>query len=79
MEIRVELFLRFRRFRPTGAGDGPLRLDVPETSTVADLLDLLDIPDRVQKVVLVDGNVCSPGTVLTEGQSVTVFPPLEGG
>jgi sulfur carrier protein ThiS len=79
MEIFVELFLRFRKFSPTGSHDGPMRINVPGATTVVDLLDLLAIPDRAEKVVLVDGNVCSPGTELIEGQTVSVFPPLEGG
>ena len=79
MEILVELFLRFRRYSPPGNADGPMRLTVSRDATVSDVLACLAIPDKTEKVVLLDGLVCTPDTVLTEGQKVTVFPPLEGG
>ena len=79
MEIRVELFLRFRDFAPAGSREGRGRLEVPEGATPADVLALLRIPPEARKVVLVDGRLQPPSTPLRGGQTLTVFPPLEGG
>jgi len=77
MLVRVELFLHLRRFGPRGAG--PHEVELPEGATVADLLERLGIPTHVRSIALVDGRLRPGGEALREGETVTVFPPLEGG
>ena len=77
MRIRVELFLHLTKHAPSG--DSPADLDVPDGATVDSVLTRLGILGRVEKVVLVDGRVRDLSYTLAEGQTLTVFPPLEGG
>lgn len=79
MEIRVELFLNFRDFAPADSRQGRCLIEVPEGTTAAGVLALLGIPPGARKVVLVDGRLQPPSTPLRSGQTLTVFPPLEGG
>ncbi len=79
MEIRVELFLHFRdRAAETPPGK-PVLMELPAPATARDVLARLGIPERAEKVVLVDGRTHPLDAPLGEGQTVTVFPPLEGG
>ena len=77
MRIRVELFLHLAKHAPSG--ETPAQLDVPDGATVDSVLTRLGILGRVEKVVLVDGRVRDRSYALADGQTLTVFPPLEGG
>lgn len=77
MRVHVELFLHLRRYGP--AGEGPQEVELPEGATVGDLVARLGLPPTVQKVVLVDGRLRPLDAPLQDGETVTVFPPLEGG
>jgi len=77
MRIRVELFLHLKKHAPSQ--DSPLDLEVPAGSTVGSALSRLGIPENTEKVVLVDGRVRDFSYALDEGETLTVFPPLEGG
>ncbi|MDF1555579.1 MAG: MoaD/ThiS family protein [Deferrisomatales bacterium] len=79
MEIRVELYLHFRE-RDTEASPGePVLVDLPSAASARDVLDHLGVPEQAAKVVLVDGRTQPLDAPLRDGQTVTVFPPLEGG
>lgn len=84
MNVEVRLFagLRDRFARETR---GRARLDFEAGTTVAALLEHLDIPPRQAQMVLVNGVQVprSPGVresrVLQDGDVVAVFPPVAGG
>jgi len=77
MRVHVELFLHLRRYG--SAAQGPREVELPTGATVADLLARLEIPPTVQKVVLVEGRLRPADAALRDGETVAVFPPLEGG
>ncbi|MCH2173818.1 MoaD/ThiS family protein [Myxococcota bacterium] len=84
MLVHVRLFANLRdRFPRQDRGRGDLEL--PHGSSLQDVIDALEIPDRYAQMVLVDGQQ-SPrpvearrAVVLAEGQVVSIFPPLAGG
>ena len=77
MNVHVSLFANLRDYSPGGEGSFDLRLAAG--ATVADLMAALHIPPVVQAVVLVNGRRADFDTVLNDGDSVTLFPPMEGG
>jgi len=77
MNVHVSLFANLRDYSPAGEGSFDLRLAAG--ATVADLVAALHIPPVVQAVVLVNGRRADLDTVLNAGDSVTLFPPMEGG
>jgi sulfur carrier protein ThiS len=80
VDVTVKLFAMLKRYAPEGYRSGqPFGVTLPEDSTIADLLDYLDIPEREVKVTFVDGRVRSPQVTLEPGAEVGIFPPIGGG
>jgi len=77
MKVRVQTFANLRDYAPAGVGRFELALD--DGAAVADLLATLRIPAAVEAVLLVNGRRADPGTRLSSGDDVTLFPPMEGG
>jgi len=77
MKILVKLYLDFKKYAPDNSGSQ--HLDVPEGADIRWLLDHLAIPPELKKVILVEGRYSEVTSVLHEGETVTIFPPLEGG
>ena len=84
MRVEVRLFANLREKFPR-AQRGRAPIDLPEGSTVWDLIDLLEIPAKQAQMVLVNGERAArpddPRGVpeLAEGDTICVFPPLAGG
>jgi sulfur carrier protein ThiS len=56
-----------------------LQMDVHEDETVQALMQTLGVPDDLPKIVLVNGQHAGENRLLTDGDIVSVFPPLIGG
>ncbi len=79
MTVTVRFLATFRDFLPRHANHSGLRLDVHEGATVQALMKALRVPDDLAKIILVNGQHTSEDSFLTDGDIVTVFPPLIGG
>jgi molybdopterin synthase sulfur carrier subunit len=79
VRVEVRLFATLALFLPRGGREGAATLDVPETSTVRDVVLSLGIPVDLERVTLVNGGDALPERRLQPGDVVTVFPPLSGG
>jgi molybdopterin synthase sulfur carrier subunit len=77
--VTVRLFAMFRDFLPQHAMRSGLQMDVHEHDTVQALMKALGVPDDLPKIVLVNGQHASENSLLTDGDIVSVFPPLIGG
>ena len=84
MRIRVRLFASLRdRFPGGDRGRGDVEL--PAGASLADLIERLEIPDRLPQTVLVDGQQVPrqrgqrEKQNLRDGQTVSIFPPVSGG
>ena len=85
MKVTVKLFAMLQRYTPEelvgpdpSAGH-PFEVDLPDTSTIADLLAHLGIPEREVKVTFVDGRARAPMFRLAPGTEIGIFPPIGGG
>jgi sulfur carrier protein ThiS len=54
-------------------------MDVRDHHTVQALLQALGVPDDLPKIVLVNGQHATEYRRLTDGDIVSIFPPLIGG
>lgn len=79
MRVEVQLFATLSAYLP-GASDGTsATLEVADRSTVGQLVRLLEIPDGMPAIVLVNGRDAAPEQVLQDGDVLVMFPPLAGG
>ena len=79
MKVEVRLFATLATFLPPHGRDGVVELEIPEGSTVAEVIRLLGIPPDLARVVLVNGRDIGPEARLAARDVVTIFPPLAGG
>ena len=77
MHVRVRLLLTFKDKAPDG--ERPFALTLAGGCTVDRALESLSISDDAAKVVLVNGRLATGTQRLSDGDELTVFPPLEGG
>ena len=79
MKVEVHLFATLSGFLPDGTtGDG-VALDVPEGSTVADVVRAFEIPDNFDCVKVVNGHDVPSDQPLADEDVLSLFPPLVGG
>jgi len=78
MQVKVQVYAILRQYIP-GAYQGLLILEVPEGTTVGQLIERLPIPRELARVVFVNGIRQEPDWVLREGDEVGIFPPIAGG
>ena len=77
MKIAVVLYLDFRNFSPHPSGR--VTLTAPDNADLRWVLAALNIPPDKEKVVLVDGRQRKETEPLREGQTISIYPVLEGG
>jgi sulfur carrier protein ThiS len=60
-----------------------IELDVPEGTTVQQLIDRYRLPPKLVHLVLVDGHYVPPAERetrrLADGQALAIWPPIAGG
>lgn len=78
MKIRVSLFANLRQYAPEGE-DGVFEIELDSGGTAGRLIETLEVPSTVQKVILVNGRHADEDTQLADGDAVTLFPTMEGG
>jgi molybdopterin converting factor small subunit len=77
MKVSIELYSTLRPFAPDPSGKAGVELG--RGSRIRDLILTLGIPDKTKRVILVNGRVAGEERELAEGDTVVLFPPVEGG
>jgi len=79
MKIEVRLHVSLTKFLPEGAREKTVSVRLPEGAKVADIADQLKIPARYVKLIFVNGGRANKQTRLSDGDRVSLFPPVGGG
>jgi len=79
MKIEANLYATLARYMPNQNEKGSCVVDVAEGATVDDVLQQLNIPIDLVKLIFVDGIHASRESNLKDGSRVGVFPPVGGG
>lgn len=79
MLINVKLFATLQRYRPDVFAGEAFQIELPEKSTIADLIKYLEIRENEVKVTFVNGRARAEVYRLKEGDEVGIFPPVGGG
>jgi molybdopterin converting factor small subunit len=79
--IKVKLFAGLKHYVP-GSADltGKEEWDVAEGTTIGGALEMLNLPDGLNIVTLVNGVHCTEKeTILREGDVLLLYPSMSGG
>ena len=79
MEIEVRLFATLQEYVPMGEMRHTFKLAVEEGTQIEDILTRLKIPEKMPKILLVNGKYAPKDSVLQPGDVLSIFPPLGGG
>ena len=72
--IKVRLFATLRQ----GRGK-EVHLDIPKGSTVKQIIEILEIPEKEVAILLINGRDGKLDTPLIDTDVVSIFPPVGGG
>lgn len=79
IRVNVKLFATLRRYYPHLRVGEALEMELPEGTTVGQLMNHLNLPTEQVRVVFVNGVARDENYVLNSGDEVGVFPPVGGG
>ena len=79
MQITLKLFATLKRYLPDGSQGSVCALSIDTDSTVQDILEMLCIPGDIPKIILINGLKKESHDVLSDGDTLSVFPPIAGG
>jgi len=77
MMIDIHLLGYLAKFSPTK--QEKFKLELPEETTVSQVLKEIEFPVDLEKVVLVNGRHADGSTRLADGDEIFVFVPAAGG
>jgi len=79
MQLKVKLFATLQCYHPDTRAGEPFSVELPDSSTLADLVTLLAIRPNEVKVTFVNGQARAEMYRLKDGDEVGIFPPIGGG
>jgi molybdopterin converting factor small subunit len=79
VKVEVHLTATLRTYLPPGASGDHVVLDLPPGTTVAQVVHSLRIPAALERLTVVNGQDAAPDRELSEGDVLSLFPPLAGG
>jgi molybdopterin converting factor small subunit len=79
MKIEVALYATLSKYLPPGAQSRKAVIEVRDGSTIRDVLSHLGIPQDLPNILLANGRQALEESVLRDGDTLSVFPPLAGG
>jgi sulfur carrier protein ThiS len=84
MKITFKLFASLTDYLPAQGRDGNVvELEVPDDTTISQMVARYSLPDKLVHLVLVNGSYVAPeqraAHVLQAGDALAIWPPIAGG
>lgn len=84
MNVTLKLFATLSDYLPLEARkDNALALDVAPATTIRQLIEQYNLPEKLTHLVLINGEFVPPGArasrTLHEGDVMAIWPPIAGG
>jgi len=79
MKVELKLFANFREFLPPGTNGYSIFLDVEEGTTIGQVLEILQIPESIPMIALINGIHQKFEDPMHSGDVLSLFPPVAGG
>ena len=77
MNITLKLYTVLREYLPEDIKGNTL--SITDNSKVVDVINMLKIPDDLPKIILINGAQKKPESELSDGDELSMFPPISGG
>jgi molybdopterin synthase catalytic subunit len=74
MKVKIKLFASLRKFGPEEQ-----EVELHEDATIEDAINLLNLPEKLALLKIVNGEHRPPKHPLKDGDDVALFPPIAGG
>ena len=79
MHVKVKLFATLVSYVPGVKSGVPFEIELPEGTTLANLMNQLNLPQKEVKTAFVNGRTQPMDFQLKHGNEVGIFPPIGGG
>jgi molybdopterin converting factor small subunit len=79
VKVEVRLFATLGKYLPQGTPGDSVILEVPDQTTVGQVIASLHIPGDLDSLRVVNGHDAGVEQILKDGDVLSVFPPLAGG
>lgn len=79
MIVQTKLFAMLTQYHPDHPAGTPFPVELPENSTIQDLIEQLKIPVDETKLTFVNNLIQPLDYLLKDGDRVGIFPPVAGG
>jgi len=79
VRIRVKMIANYRAALPPEAKNGVVEMDVPNGSTIYDVISPFDIPLNDESVIVLNGLTVDMNTLLKDDDMITAFSAIAGG
>ena len=79
MKIELRLFASLSRYLPERQTGNLCAMEIPEGTSIKELLQCLAIPAAIRKIIIVNGVHAGDNQTHAEGDRIGVFPPVAGG
>ena len=79
MNVEVKLFFDFKTFLPSGSSKNTTIINLEKGTTVQKLIEILKLPPKIPKNIILNGITVENDRELKEGDSIAIFPPMAGG
>jgi sulfur carrier protein len=79
MNITLKLFATFREYLPEGNNGHACNLEVPDASPVDAIMNQIQLPKDIPKIILINGIQKTASELLKDGDTLSIFPPIAGG
>ncbi|MDZ7762493.1 MAG: MoaD/ThiS family protein [Desulfovermiculus sp.] len=77
MVFEIKLYSLFKEHSPNGKTS--FNIEVPESTSVASVLEMLNLNEKIDKIILLNGRPVKLDTFLGNGDLLVVLPVAEGG
>ena len=83
MKITLKLYALLTDYLPPGASRHAVELTIDDPTTAQQIIDRINIPAELSHLVLLNGIYLEPqqrkDTILQDGDTLAIWPPVAGG
>ena len=83
MQINIEFYASLMQYLPPGKSRHRRDIQIDAELRLSNLIEQFHIPEKMAHIVLVNGHFVNPenrqGRELSEGDVVSIWPPVAGG